>query len=240
MHRDDTAAWDDDEEDGNRSSAWNRRMLLGAVAGGFALTASGLLLPERLVDAAKLDHHPVRRIQKRQDQRREKRRNRLERRRHHQQRKQNGRPPGFGTYNMAIFVHNYRSVPVQVQGWQAHATTRSDDIWYKRGNDWDWSTIPAIGADGSHSHKEFVGDEKALAVQIGTDRVVSGWNFLLAPPSAEILTGGWSSKHGADRDAERLASSEQFWQGDTISAPGIKITRVDDLDKHLLYSVDLT
>jgi hypothetical protein len=58
-----------------------RRTLLGAAAGGFALAASGLLLPERLVPDAAADDHPVRRVQGRKDDQRGQRRRRLERRR---------------------------------------------------------------------------------------------------------------------------------------------------------------
>ena len=46
-----------------------RRALLSA-AGGFALAASGLLLPGRLVEDAAADSHPVRRLQQRKNQRR--------------------------------------------------------------------------------------------------------------------------------------------------------------------------
>lgn len=59
----------------------NRRALLGTAAGGFALAASGLLLPERLVEEAAADDHPVWRIQGRKDGQRGQRKRRLERRR---------------------------------------------------------------------------------------------------------------------------------------------------------------
>lgn len=55
-----------------------RRSLLGA-AGGFALAASGLLLPGRLVEEAVADSNPVRRVQQRKNQRRTKARHRRRR-----------------------------------------------------------------------------------------------------------------------------------------------------------------
>jgi hypothetical protein len=58
--------------------ALSRRVVLSGAASAFALAASGLLLPERLVEAA---DHPARRLQQRKEQRRGKQRHALERRR---------------------------------------------------------------------------------------------------------------------------------------------------------------
>jgi hypothetical protein len=53
MDDDHSTAWDDDRaEHRNPTDAFNRRHLLGAAASGFALAASGLLLPERLIEEA--------------------------------------------------------------------------------------------------------------------------------------------------------------------------------------------
>ena len=62
-------------------SGLDRRSLLGAAVSGFALAASGLLLPSWLGEEAAADNHPVRRIQRRKDGQRGQRKRRLERRR---------------------------------------------------------------------------------------------------------------------------------------------------------------
>jgi hypothetical protein len=59
----------------------DRRRFLSTAAGGFAFAATGLLLPEQLVEETAADDHPVRRVQGRKDGQRGQRRRRLEHRR---------------------------------------------------------------------------------------------------------------------------------------------------------------
>jgi hypothetical protein len=74
-------------------SGLNRRRLLDAAVGGFALVASGLLVPGRLVEETEAADHPVRGIQRRKEQRRK--RVRHEKRRRRTQGANNGsRAPG--------------------------------------------------------------------------------------------------------------------------------------------------
>jgi hypothetical protein len=67
-----------------------RRSLLGA-AGGFALAASGLLLPNWLAEEAEADGNPVRRIQQRKDQRRRQARHHRRRSKGHTKGKNKGK-----------------------------------------------------------------------------------------------------------------------------------------------------
>lgn len=223
----------------------SRRHLFRA-ASGFALAASGLLLPDWLqeaearsgkLDGAKGGRHG-------QDQRgRHKRRER-----DHGERKQKRqeKPRGrdiFEPRGVAVFVHNYRAVPVELQGWRFdHVESPTPQVPYSRDyfvvpGDWEWSTIPARGADGSHSVAEFKTNVLQVGVQIGHDRVVRCTNDPVFPPFASILTGGWDG-HGPT-GSTILAKSDAMAVNQSISADGIKITRVGDLDDYILFSVDL-
>ncbi|MFN8593706.1 MAG: NHL repeat-containing protein [Thermomicrobiales bacterium] len=98
MSNEDNDVWDHAAAVFTRPGAsQSRRDLLGAAATGFALAASGLLLPERLVDAA---DHPARRLQKHTAQRRGTHRHALEHRRdrHRNRRANKGEDkPGGGS-----------------------------------------------------------------------------------------------------------------------------------------------
>jgi hypothetical protein len=171
-------------------NAWSRRALLGA-ASGFGLATSGLLLPEWLVaEAEAADDHPARPIQDRAGQKRSKRRHRREHHREVHRRQDdndanqrqdendaNQDKPRGGVFDddraVAIFVHNYRRVPVQVQGWQPNP----GPLPYHVPPGWNWSTIPARAADGSHSAKEFIGTaHQHVIVRIDTRWLVNAWN----------------------------------------------------------------
>lgn len=87
--------------------AWSRRALFGA-AGGFALAASGLLLPEWLDEEAEAaDNHPVRGVQQRKAQRRRKQRGgRDNHQGHHRRRDDARKPPQFGPKGIRLKVVN--------------------------------------------------------------------------------------------------------------------------------------
>ena len=108
-----------------------------------------------------------------------------------------------GNRNVAIYVHNYRSVPMQVQGWQfdhySDSTGRGTEM-FAVPSGWSWSTLPARASDGSHSSKSFIctrdrdnPEPRVVIVQIGTDRIVWGFNEPFWWPRGEIRTGSWSS-----------------------------------------------
>jgi hypothetical protein len=90
--------WEDQDGAGERDReaqpAWSRRAVLGAAAGGFALAASGLLLPEWLVEEAEADNHPVRRSQGREERKRQKRHNQHTQHHDRDSRRDDDKPPG--------------------------------------------------------------------------------------------------------------------------------------------------
>lgn len=83
----------------------SRRLLLGAAAGGLAMTASGLWLPPRLVEDAEAADHPVGNVQNRRLRKRGKRRRQVKQRR--DQRDDRRDAPGSG--------FRFRTVETEVQ-----------------------------------------------------------------------------------------------------------------------------
>jgi len=176
----------------------SRRTILSGAVAGFALTASGLFLPETREEAAARKgalggakggrhgkDHRGRDRQKRRD---------------HGDKKDKGndRPPQGAIFrDVALFVHNMRNVPVQGQGWQLHFTgPNPGGDWYFRDSSWDWSTIEAKPANGKEHFKDFFGSEWLVVVRIGTDRVVGAGNDMLTYPGGWIKSGGWDATHG--------------------------------------------
>jgi hypothetical protein len=241
--------YDAAEREPEARQAGSRRWLLGAAAGSFALAASGLVLPIWLVEEAEAAEYPVRRIQRRKDQRRKKRRNELQHRREVQRRQDDEKPRGrdfLELRNVAIYVHNLRPVPVQVQGWQKEQLDNHPfpRFGFRQRPGWTWSTIPAR-TGVPYSTKDFVGTSTFVVVQIGTDRVVRGTNSP-APfaPSAEIVTGEWN-EDGQGSCEDCLPRGDTLKEGHlavggTIEAQGIRISRVYDTEDHIVFSVDLT
>ncbi|MBL8128712.1 MAG: hypothetical protein U0Z70_13985 [Thermomicrobiales bacterium] len=225
--------------------AATRRHLIRA-AGGMILAASGLAVPAWLEEAdarrgALGGARGGRRGKDRRGRHARKDRDHGERKDKHQ-----GKPPGrdiFEPRGVAVFVHNYRSAPVEVQGWRFdHVEPPTPQVpisrdYYIVPTAWRRSPIPARAADGSHSVMEFKTNVLRVAVEIGPDRVVHFRNDPVFAPEASIITGRWDG-HGSTGGTV-LARSDGLGVHQSISADGIKITRVDDLDDYILFSVDL-
>lgn len=220
-----------------RVTAGSRRHLMRA-AGGLVLGARGLFLPDWLEEAearkgANGGSLGGRRGKDRRGRQKRKRRDRGENQDKQQDRdKPRGENP-FLNREVAVFVHNYRKDPVKVTGWQSHSWPHEDTYFISPG--WE-TTIPGRAADGSHSVKQFMSSGFDMAVVIGTDRVVRCQNTYGWPP-ASIRTGGWNSDGGF---GGTILTEASMGVHQSISSDGIKITRVDDLDKYILFSVDLT
>lgn len=242
VHRD-IGGWDGATEPAQRDiegrPAGTRRAVLGA-ASGLALAASGLFLPEWLqetearrgaLDGAK------------GGRRGKNRRGRHKQRNHGDKKDKNRDKPrgrdGLELRSVALLVHNYRPFAVQVQGWQYE---RLDDYlffgeWgFRQPTGWEESTIQ--GRTGQpHFTREFISTSTWAAVQVGTDRIVWGRN-LVPPfwPTGTIVSGGWNKDGWTGGD--KLAQADLFVNS-RIATDGISITRVDDTNDHIRFSVDL-
>ena len=217
--------------------ALSRRALIGA-AGGFALVTSGLLVPDWLIEEAEANNLPVRHMQQRKEQKR--------RKRGHDRRKRRrsvGKKRGRGIFrDVAIYVYNGRYYDsVQVQGWVLRFEhNNQQDPYYMPNNDWNWATISAAGQSSGPTSRAFIGDDEFVAVRIGTDKVVTGTNHWFTWPEAEILSGGWDAKNGWNPVGQSLASESRMTVGSSISSSGIKVTRSEDTEGHIVFKVDLS
>ena len=145
--------------------------------------------------------------------------------------------PQGGFRQVAMYVHNYRSVPVRLQAWVYDRDTKNGAI-YTVPSDWGWSTLPARAADGSHASRAFVGSSRKVIVQFQTQReenLIYGENPDWGFPYAAILSDGMTRNQPFGR---RLASgSMTVWS--SISAEGVKVTRIPDNDDYIQFSIDL-
>jgi hypothetical protein len=226
-----------------QSSTSRRTILSGAVA-GFALTASGLFLPETRKEADARDGA----LGGTKGGRHEKnhRGHDKHKRRDHGDKKgeeNDNLPQSGGKYfrDVALLVHNMRSAPVQVQGWQLHFTgPNPGGAYYFKDSSWNWSTIDAKPANGHENVMNFFGSEWTVVVRIGTDRVVAASNNMIGYPSGSILSGGWDATHGWNPLGDTLANDEKMHVDDSIMAGGIRLQRTIDSDSHIQFYVWLT
>jgi hypothetical protein len=219
-----------------------RTILTGAVA-GFVMTASGVLLTvgedeaearEGVYDGQLGGRHGNNR------RGREKRKPR-DHGKHKDKRDPNPPPRGGLLRDVAIYVHNLRNVPIEVQGWQGYPTgPNPGGDWYMAFDDWAWSTLAAKPTTGMEHFKDFVANEIRLAVQIGPAHVVVVYNDWASPGgSAEILSGGWDAQHGWNPKGESLASRDKMGVDAAIEARLINVKRLHDTATHQQYLVNL-
>lgn len=226
---------DEQTQESSGSGATSRRQLLQAAAGGFALGAGGLFLPGWLEEADA------------RDKRKNNRRNNGKKK---GKSKDQGPPRGGasgGNRNVAIYVHNYRSVPVQLKAWQFDHEEGSGPQAQRRyatPSNWESASLPARKLDGSHSTRDFicgrdrnVSEPRLLIVQINSDRIVWCYNDPFWFPRGEIYTGTWSNEGWSPGGT--FLGSNNFFVNESFSRDGIKITRLPDSDELIQFSVDL-
>ena len=209
----------------NEPSGMSRRGIVRAAAGAFTLATSGLFLPEGLVETGAREgtyggalggrHGPDHRGR--------------HRRRTHGDKKDNRdskppqpprREPSLG---VLIYLRNYRSVPVEVEAWEAAFDDQSQ--WSQPNPAWFRSTIAGKPATGLPHSKTFQTDQANVAVRIGTDLVV---DLEGGPPPdprfVAILSGGWDAT-GWNPMGETLVVRGGMKSFDTIEAGGVRVKR---------------
>jgi hypothetical protein len=211
----------------------DRRTLIRAAAGGFALAASGLLLPERLVEETAAADHPVRRILERKDGHRARRRRRLERRDQNSRHDKGNKdaPVGDQIYKDIAFVFEVsggRSVRVA-----AHNLFPSrgflTDRWVQQGSDGPYAPGSSTRVDMKDRRAALVIDKnlwlKAENTLLPWENPVlwSGYGGSFEPDGEQpfdngtfvaksvLSVGSWSYKlerDGYSVQAQRLADDE--------------------------------
>jgi hypothetical protein len=219
------------------TDATTRREVLRASLGGVALAASGLFLPQGLKEVAAREGAMGGLLGGRHGTNQRGR----DPRRGHGKRK-NSRPApggggGKGFLDVAISVHNFRGVAVQVQAWQDRPDPRFDDPWYMKNAAWDWSTLSAWSGSGQEAQTDFAGTETNLAVRIGTDRVVvvAGGPGI---PAGYIYAGGWDPRFGPEEPLP-LAEDGRMAIEETFSAVGITLTRLANSPSYMRFLIEL-
>ncbi|MCA9880169.1 MAG: hypothetical protein KC442_20385 [Thermomicrobiales bacterium] len=212
-----------------------RRDLLRAAAGVFSLAASGLFLPATREDAAAKSgalggKHGGRHGPNRRGRNKAKRRRRQDRRQARDGRKP---PKGSGTIlDVLVYVHNRRSTGVTLRGWRM---IDSEVIAWTPAT--DTITLPAKPASGPEPFHDFVFDVTHFAVAIGTSHIVEVGNRWIGYPWAVVGTGGWSQK-GWDPKGQTLLD-QGFLEGETATAPGFIVQRLNDSATHKRFLVNL-
>jgi hypothetical protein len=236
------------------SGGLSRRRLLAGAVSGLALITNGMLLPAPYDEAEAREGAHGGTLGGRRGRNRRGRHKRHNRNKHrnkgNNRRKNDDGPRGAGSggnRNVAIHVHNYRTVPMQLQGWQFdHYVGSSTEAQRKYAvpDGWGWQALPARAADGSHSSRSFVCNRdrdvvepRIVAVQIGTDHFVWCFNNPFWWPEAAIYAGSW----GSDGRVEggKLLGSVSMFVNESFSRDGIKVTRLEDTEDHIVFTVDL-
>jgi hypothetical protein len=231
-----TIDWNEQDSMAEREAAarqaGSRRALLGAAAGGFALAASGLVLPDWLVAEA-AENHPARRILRRKAQKRKKRRN--ERARREQQgRQDDGQDKGRGGLlldGIWFDVTNYRGTVITVEFWV-------EDL-----ND-TWKQESTIQINNGRSDSFLTGEAEAF-LWIGSRYLVYAKNPWVGWVYSEMAKGGSVGRRGWTRgsDGSIVASGEVKPAGGGLSMQvdgrQITLTRIQDKPEHKRLGVIL-
>lgn len=216
--------------------AGSRRLLLGRVAGGMALAASGLVLPAWLAETeAREGSLGGARGGRRGKNHRGRDKKRRRRRDRNDERKASEKPRGdLLPTHPDIYVMNWRSTPVQTRGFDDDQPPK----WHVR-DGWDWEAIEAITPEGRYRTRDFASSGETVVVQIGTDRVV--WFQFHWPwnPEVIIYSGGWD-QNGLTGRASTLVGPTRLAIDDAVSTPGITATRIKDTNNNVRLQVKLT
>lgn len=216
----------------------NRRRFLEAT-GGFALATGGLLLPERLVQAAA--NPPVQRVRHHAGQRRHKRRHQRQHRRD-QRRRDNGSSRGGKAADVHIrwisyIVYNDRPVTtpenqsVSIVSW-ALDTSNNNGPWVARS-----SFRLFNGANATFSRQL-----SNAAIDIDGRYLVDAENLPIFAPLVSIDSGGEMTRLGYQGGTEaasaRLSENEQLEAN--IDGHHFRVKRIADTDDYKVFEVHLT
>ena len=235
------------ETETGASGGTTRRAMLSAAAGGFALAASGLFLPDWMEEAEAREGAYGGQLGGRhgKDQRglnHAKRRKRA-RRRGHGDKKDKGRdkndspPRGTVTRDIAFSIQNQRSTSVRLRVLQIDRDQRAFVV------KWDWENIDP------NSTKDYRGSENVVIAEffpefnvngVNSRRVMQGYNPPWFFPSVSL---GWVPR---DWDGNSNPSFEQeisFQEetGQTVTRDDMKfeVFRLNDSTDHIEFRVTL-
>lgn len=238
------AQFDREDEDGARErewatrTTWSRRAVLGRATGGVVLAASGLVLPEWLVEEVEAaDNHPARRILERKEHQRQKRRHRLAHRRkvNRRQRDKNAKDDtsrGIGRLGIEFRVELTGGRPVKVDFYvkpEKKEFFSTSPVWAFT----DRETL-AVPGHGAPTHT-FSTEDPDAALWIDDRYLVLVHNPPITPPWVTLGYGGAFRNHTVEGwgGGKEVLSMEELKEGK--SAPAMQVegyriqpTRLDD------------
>lgn len=135
--------------------------------------------------------------------------------------------------NVALFLHNFRPAAVQVRLWKAIGA--DETIVYALLT--DWQTLPGKSASGPEGSLAFVEDLHGFVAELNTGDVIEVANPLLGFPRLAVREGQWGWR-GWDGGGATLIN-QGLAVGETASAPGFHVQRVDDTTTHKQFVVNL-
>lgn len=209
----------------------SRRSLLGAAAGGFALAASGLLLPAWLSDDAEAADHPSGKVQHRAGKRRQRGHHRAKQQRREQDRRSDSpAPQGGRRKNIQFNIHNDRPNPSGV----------SIHIYVDEGSvGTDWKSRPAFWFPFGAS-KELAYQSTQVGFTIywdngGSKHFVSARDPLIGSPIVTVREGGYNGPDGTVHFRDDFPGN-----GGRIVKSNhatFDITRLADTASHVVFDV---
>jgi hypothetical protein len=224
---------------GSGPGPWNagsRRSLLGG-AGGVALAASGLLLPDWLAQDADAADRPLQRVQDRKTRQRAQRRRRLERRRERNRRddKQEDKSPGRDPLSIRLI-----EFIVEVTG--PHPI-KADLYWprYRPGKPqfWDLKGSKSVAPSAKES---FAAGDIDAALWLDDRILVRAANEPILEPTLKVGHGGafWAGERGWEGGTvvfdDRLLK-DQGTPAFSLGGYGVRVVRVSDSDDYIRYNV---
>lgn len=241
------AQFDREHEDGARErervagSAGSRRALLGGAASGFALAASGLALPEWLVEeAAAADSHPLRRVQNRQDGQRTQRRRRLERRRDANRRQRDkdaneDKPRGtFDPFNIFVGVRFTNEQQTLTQ--RAHLSFQTyNDPGFGMPKTWETQKTATLALEETTSYK--FGVPKARVVVDVPD--VARWVEIENPSIGYPLVTVYNQDRSREDSFSFDAGEEHLFGGTAFEGKILKVKRNKDTPGYKNFVIDV-
>jgi hypothetical protein len=135
--------------------------------------------------------------------------------------------------NVALLLQNYRPAAVQVRLWKAIDT--DETIIYAPFT--AWQTLAGKPASGPEGSLAFVENLHGFVAELTTGHVIEIVNPLLGFPHLAIREGQWGRRGWDGRGATLI--NQGFAVGETASAPGFHVQRVDDTATHKQFVVNL-
>jgi hypothetical protein len=223
--------WDDNSDDNpNATDALNRRQLLGAMAGGFALATSGLFLPQWPSDVAAREGTYGGQLGGRHDKNRQRRNKHREHGQNRDKHDKQKAPGNDGLKDVDIILITGKTA-MSVEVWQQDPQNERKFVLK-----WPLRTVAA------NSRVEFLGSEPKLTL-VGNYVGQSQSLFfqclnpaLFLTPKIWIAQGSWSKTGQVDLGDTYV--QQPISEGESVAIDGFRVDRVTDSGRHKIFVIN--